>query len=331
MPTSPEPQSVFRVEEEFLADAQRISATPTDMLDIVTLHNAYRTLTQRYETMLREVTQLTRISDFTQTKLIRLQHQLEKALAESRENLHKAEEANKRKTELLSVVAHDLKSPLATVLAAVRLMEMGDIAPDEFSETGSRIRETCKRMIDLIESLLASSALEMGKMRVHKSTVDAQEVLQTIIDQNLARAAAKSQRLEMHAEGEDFTLFADKVLLQQVLENFISNAIKYSAYGTTVVSRVIALPDVIRFEVQDQGPGLSDEDKQKLFGFFQRLSARPTGGESSHGVGLAITKRVVELHRGRIWVESQHGRGATFIVVLPRREHEEVHEGEESG
>jgi two-component system, sensor histidine kinase and response regulator len=70
--------------------------------------------------------------------------------------------------------------------------------------------------------------------------------------------------------------------------------------------------------VQDEGPGLTDEDKQKLFGFFQRLSARPTGGESSHGVGLAITKRVVDLHNGKIWAESEVGKGTTFIVMLPR-------------
>jgi signal transduction histidine kinase len=103
-----------------------------------------------------------------------------------------------------------------------------------------------------------------------------------------------------------------------VLENFTSNAIKYSPSGTTITARVLASPETIRFEVQDEGPGLTDEDKQKLFGFFQRLSARPTGGESSHGVGLAITKRVVDLHNGKIWAESEVGKGTTFIVMLPR-------------
>jgi signal transduction histidine kinase len=80
----------------------------------------------------------------------------------------------------------------------------------------------------------------------------------------------------------------------------------------------LATSSGVRFEIQDEGPGLTDEDKQKLFGFFQRLSARPTGGESSHGVGLAITKRVVDLHNGKIWAESELGKGTTFIVELPR-------------
>jgi signal transduction histidine kinase len=108
--------------------------------------------------------------------------------------------------------------------------------------------------------------------------------------------------------------------MHQVLENFTSNAIKYSPPGTSIIARVLASADTVRFEVQDEGPGLSDEDKQKLFGFFQRLSARPTGGESSHGVGLAITKRVVDLHNGKIWAESELGKGTTFIVEIPKNQ-----------
>ncbi len=75
--------------------------------------------------------------------------------------------------------------------------------------------------------------------------------------------------------------------------------------------------DMIRLEVRDEGPGLTEEDKQKLFGFFQRLSARPTGGESSSGVGLSSVKKIVELHGGRVWAESLYGDGTTFIVELP--------------
>lgn len=319
MSTMSEPQSVFRAEEELLHRAKALSAESPESLTASALHEEYRTLTERYEVMLRESSQLTRMSDFTQSKLIKLQNQLEQALTESKENLQKAQDANKRKTELLSVVSHDLKSPLASVLAAVQLIEMGEITAEEFPVAGARIRETCERMIDLIESLLASSALEMGRMQVNKEDGDAKKILAAVVEHNLARASEKAQRLEMLAEGDDFTLFADKILVQQVLENFLSNAIKYSPYDTTVTIRVIALPETIRFEVQDEGPGFSDEDKQKLFGFFQRLSARPTGGESSHGVGLAIAKRVVELHNGQLWVESELGKGSTFVVLLPRK------------
>lgn len=318
MPTS-EHSSVFRAEEELLDHAKAVSSAATESLTLPALHDEYRILAERYAVMLRESTQLTRISDFTQTKLIRLQTQLEKALAESEANLKKAEDANSRKTELLSVVSHDLKSPLASVLAAVQLIEMGDITSEEFPESGARIREICERMLALIESLLASSAMEMGKIQVNKSFCNAKKLLDAVIEQNLLRAQEKDQTLTVSTTGDDFMFYADAILVQQVLENFVSNALKYSPHGATVQTRVLALPETIRFEVQDEGPGFTDDDKQKLFGFFQRLSARPTGGESSHGVGLAITKRVVELHNGQIWVESEPGQGSTFVVLLPRK------------
>jgi signal transduction histidine kinase len=243
---------------------------------------------------------------------------IRRALEEVQSSLKKAEEANSRKTELLSIVSHDLKSPITSVLAAIKLIEMGDITEQEFPEVGGMIRQSCERMIDLIESLLASSALEMGKMQVNKVECNAKDLMQSVTASNSINLANKGQTLVLQNLGENFDFYADKGLMHQVLENFTSNAIKYSPSGTTITARVLASPETIRFEVQDEGPGLTDEDKQKLFGFFQRLSARPTGGESSHGVGLAITKRVVDLHNGKIWAESEVGKGTTFIVMLPR-------------
>lgn len=247
---------------------------------------------------------------------------IRKALEEVQSSLKKAEEANTRKTELLSIVSHDLKSPITSVLAAIKLIELGDISADEFPEVGGMIRQSCERMIDLIESLLASSALEMGRIQVNKATCDAQDLMKRVSDSNMQKATNKMQTIIPQAKGDNFEFIADKGLMQQVLDNFVTNAIKYSPPETTIITRVMATPQAIRFEVEDEGPGLSEEDKQKLFGFFQRLSARPTGGESSHGVGLAITKRVVDLHGGKIWAESELGKGTTFVVVIPRH-HEE--------
>lgn len=243
---------------------------------------------------------------------------IRRALEEVQSSLKKAEEANARKTELLSIVSHDLKSPITSVLAAIKLIELGDITAEEFPEMGGMIRQTCERMIDLIESLLASSALEMGKIQISKTSCNAKELMEGVIQANSLNLTNKAQTLNLVTEGKDFEFYADKGLIHQVLENFTSNAIKYSPSETTITTRVLATPASVRFEVQDEGPGLTDEDKQKLFGFFQRLSARPTGGESSHGVGLAITKRVVDLHNGKIWAESELGKGTTFIVELPR-------------
>ena len=101
------------------------------------------------------------------------------------------------------------------------------------------------------------------------------------------------------------------------MDNLISNAIKFSPAASTVYIRAKPIEEGWRLEVQDQGPGLSDEDKQRLFQHFARLSARPTGGEQSTGLGLAITRRIVEAHGGTIGVNSTPGKGATFWVKLP--------------
>jgi signal transduction histidine kinase len=117
-------------------------------------------------------------------------------------------------------------------------------------------------------------------------------------------------------------VLADKQAFWQVLDNFISNAVKYSPRGKNVWVRTLSRRDesgnlVGRLEVQDEGPGISESDMKKLFGKFARLSARPTGGEHSTGLGLSIVKKMVEAMNGKVWCESELGKGATFIVELP--------------
>ena len=103
----------------------------------------------------------------------------------------------------------------------------------------------------------------------------------------------------------------------QVLENLVSNAVKYSPPGTDIFVRLKSCPQSARVEVQDQGPGLNAEDQTKLFGKFARLSAKPTGGEHSTGLGLSIVKKMVEAMGGKVWCETEPGHGATFIVEFP--------------
>ena len=103
----------------------------------------------------------------------------------------------------------------------------------------------------------------------------------------------------------------------QVLENLVSNAVKYSPPGKNIFVRLQHSAEAVRCEVQDEGPGLSPEDQKKLFGKFARLSAKPTGGEHSTGLGLSIVKKMVEAMNGKVWCESELGKGATFIVEFP--------------
>jgi signal transduction histidine kinase len=112
-------------------------------------------------------------------------------------------------------------------------------------------------------------------------------------------------------------VIVDSNVMVQVVENLVSNAVKYSPPGKSIFVRLTQSPDSVRLEVQDEGPGLSAEDQSKLFGKFARLSAKPTGGEHATGLGLSIVKRMVEAMNGKVWCQSEAGKGATFVVQLP--------------
>jgi len=232
------------------------------------------------------------------------------------------ETLNTEKDELMGIVAHDLKNPLNLILnSATMLTEYEqDLAPDDKKHFLHNIVKTSERMFDLIRNLLDMNALERGGMSLNPVNFDVNVWVEQTVEQYQNAAAAKA--IVLQYTGEAAMVYADEQALQQVLDNLVSNAIKYSPHSKTVFVRVKSSPEAVRVEVQDEGPGISAEDMQKLFGKFARLSAQPTGGEHSTGLGLSIVKKLVEAMQGRVWCESEVGdglrTGATFIVELPK-------------
>ncbi len=230
----------------------------------------------------------------------------------------KLAEANRLKTELLEIAAHDLKNPLQSILGFAELIK--ESTKDAFvQQYAQRIRAASERMVEMITLLLQDAAMSQGKIALNLSEVNVSELCESVGEFYRARAEEKSQVLEMQIE-PNCIILADRQYLFQIIENLISNAIKYSPKGKKIwleLRRVEAEP-MIQIVVRDEGQGLTEEDKRRLFGKFQRLSAKPTGNESSTGLGLAIVKELVELHRGKIWAESEgKNKGATFFVQLP--------------
>ena len=138
-----------------------------------------------------------------------------------------------------------------------------------------------------------------------------------MVEAQRPRALAKSQTLRLESLTGPVPAVIDPSVTVQVIENLVSNAVKYSPPGKNIFVRLLQPAEAIRCEVQDEGPGLSAEDQKKLFGKFARLSAKPTGGEHSTGLGLSIVKKMVEAMNGRVWCESELGKGATFVVQFP--------------
>ncbi len=251
--------------------------------------------------------------------VLRAEKELAQDQARRAEALTRAlQETSELKTQLLGLVAHDLRSPLAGIYGFAEMLRE-DLADDpRAAEPLAIVEESAGHLLGLVDDLLDTVAIESGQIQLTRQPVDVGCVAEGVIRAYQPRARAKNQVLHLHAERTD-TLFvaADEGRLRDVMDNLVSNAVKYAPPGSPVVVRVEAIGGHIRFMVRDEGPGLTEQDMSRLFGPFQRLSARPTGNEPSPGLGLAIAKKLVEMHDGCIWVESSVGHGSTFGFDLP--------------
>lgn len=225
---------------------------------------------------------------------------------------------NEEKNEMLGIVAHDLKNPIGAVRSYAELMTFAEISSQEAKQVGESIITTSNRMLELVNNLLDANAIESGKMKFDMAVFEAGPIVEMLVGEMAEKATAKDIALHYETVGTSSMLVnADESAFTQIIENILSNAVKYSPYGKNVWVRTSADEAMVRIDIQDEGPGFTDEDKEKLFGKFARLSAKPTGGEHSTGLGLSIVKKLVELMHGKVRCESETGRGATFILQFP--------------
>jgi two-component system sensor histidine kinase/response regulator len=246
--------------------------------------------------------------------LARVRTHLELKLA--RERLR---EMNDEKNEFMGIAAHDLRNPLSAIQGyAEMVIEDAEALPHaELEANGRRIRETAHRMAEMVRNLLDANRIERGEMELNLAPSELTALLASVVEVQRPRAIAKQQTLHLECAPAPVTVLVDPTVTVQVLENLVSNAVKYSPPGKNIFVRLKREASAVRCEVRDEGPGLSAEDQKRLFGKFARLSAKPTGGEHSTGLGLSIVKKMVEAMNGRVWCESELGSGATFIVEFP--------------
>ena len=231
-------------------------------------------------------------------------------------SLDELQEMNEVKNKFIGMAAHDLRNPLASIRSFSEIMlETPDRAPDDAEFLGL-IHQSSAHMLDLVNELLDVSVIESGRLELKLESTEIRRLIQDRVAVLTPIAEGKDTRLV--TEFSDVgACVADPSRIIQVIDNLASNAVKFSPPGTTVTLSLETRNDHVRFSVADEGPGLTDEDQEKMFGEFTRLSARPTGGESSTGLGLSIVKRIVTAHGGDITVNSVHGEGAEFVVRLP--------------
>jgi signal transduction histidine kinase len=227
-------------------------------------------------------------------------------------------ELNQVKNRLLGVVAHDLRNPIGVLKTYLTLFleDMLGEVPEKHKGVMQTMMRNCKRMQALVDDLLDISAIESGRLELDRREVDLHGFLQECFEDSQILAGAKSIEITLDVDPVLPRTRIDPNRISQVIGNLVGNAIKFSRENTRITLGAQSKDGAVEFFVADQGQGIPEEDIPRLFQDYTKASSRPTAGEKSTGLGLAIAKRVVEAHNGRIWVESKVGEGSTFSFRL---------------
>lgn len=228
--------------------------------------------------------------------------------------------SNDQKNELLGMAAHDLRNPLSVVTGYAAILEKGMAGPltDKQKNLVSNIHSTGREMQTLLEDLLSVSQIEAGRLNLNRSLVDPCALLDSVLQLQELQASAKDIELEISFDRAlPTSVLLDASKIKQAMANLLSNAIKFSQPATKIQVRLYQEGHSLVMKVADQGPGIPGNELHMLFQPFQCTSVKSTAGERSTGLGLAITKRIIEGHAGEIRVDSQVGQGTTFTIRIP--------------
>lgn len=230
----------------------------------------------------------------------------------------------KDRAEFMGIAAHDMKNPLNSIIAysdlLINTVNLQKFNKEETIEKLSIIKNSASFMLESITELLNHDILEAGYREIKLEQNSPVKIIETILINNILWAESKNIRIK-YLKYPDFDILMDEDAARDIFQNIVSNALKYSNPDSTIwvtLSRVSKEGlHYIRFSVKDQGQGIKEHDKSKLFKKMQKLTARPTAGEGSTGMGLYIVKKLTELHGGQVNVISEYGKGTEFIVDFP--------------
>ena len=240
---------------------------------------------------------------------------------ELEEKNQELEEESLAKTQILSTVTHELKTPLASITGYIdrMLMQRERVGPlnerqESYLET---VQRNGRRLKLLIDDLLDVSRIESGSLELSLVELDVQREIEEVVESVQDRILEKRQRVVLNISANLPRLKADKLRFSQVLTNLLSNACKYSPNEATTTITATAQDELIQIDVSDTGVGISIASQSRLFSKFFRADNSSTREVSGTGLGLFITKSMIEAHGGQIWVRSEEGKGSTFSFTLP--------------
>ncbi len=253
---------------------------------------------------------------FTRLKSAMMREQeLSKLASEQNEALKKL---NELKSAYVANVSHELKNPLAVIRESMSLIldkitgEV-NVKQKEILEIGKRSMD---RLIRLVSNLLDLSQIAAGKMKLKEEEIHLNVLVGEVLKSYEGEISKKPLVLKKEISSDVGTVEGDRDKLAEVVINLLNNAIKYTPAGSITV-KLIGIAEEVRFEITDSGPGIPQEYLFKIFDKFERILAEKQEGT---GLGLPIAKDIIELHKGKLWVESEAGKGSKFIFTLPRKQ-----------
>lgn len=227
----------------------------------------------------------------------------------------KMENLSEEKDRLMGILAHDIRNPLAVIQGYSTFLIRND--NQAVKAIGETMQSRSKYALALVNDLLDAQTIESGEVAVTIEEIDVTLLVRQAIANYSEVAKAKDIELVMSVYADNPKLYIDAIRLEEVLNNLISNAINYSHKNTKVEIIIDEYDSGILFKISDQGVGIKPDDLEKLFKAFGKTTNRTTAGESSHGLGLYIVKKIIDLFSGTIEVESTPGKGTTFSINFP--------------
>lgn len=233
----------------------------------------------------------------------------------------KAEATIATKDQFMNMMAHELRAPL-TVIRGYADMILENQSANAVHEPAQRIADSTERLVTIVNDVLDVARLQSGKMKVESAMVDVSAVVSAVVKEQQVAAQAKQIALTAEGVAEEHPAFVDKIRLEQALTNLISNAIKYTPQGSITLA-VKKRYKQVEIRVKDTGTGISFEDQQKLFAPFFRVASDSVKQITGSGLGMWITKQLIELMGGTVAVESIKDVGTNLVVLLPDRDPDE--------
>jgi signal transduction histidine kinase len=234
------------------------------------------------------------------------------------------EEVSHLKTEFVSLVSHELRTPLTSIQGFVSLIReghTGELNPLQTEFLGIVSRNS-DRLVSIVSDLLDMSKIESGRLELVSESLNLREIVEKEVESFGTMAEEKHITVNVEMDSGLPPVRADRHRLGQIIVNLLSNAVKYSPDNSTVKIRASQSGKQVTVKVIDSGSGIDPEDRSRLFERFYRGKSDAVRGTKGTGLGLAITRYLVEMHGGKIWVESERGQGSTFCFSIPVSTHE---------